>query len=84
VEEIIFSSVWFLSKINNQTELKKKTKIGSNRPVSVWFGFLRQKPVQNGLGRFFQFGSIFPGFFGLARFFSVWVQFSSVFSVSGL
>jgi len=81
VEEIIFSSVQFLSKTNNQIELKKKTEISSNQPVSVWFGFLGQKPVQTGLARFFQFGSVFPG---LARFFSVWVRFSSVFLVSGL
>jgi len=33
-------------KKNNQTEIKKKkTETGSNRPVSVRFGFLGQKPV---------------------------------------
>jgi hypothetical protein len=39
-----FGSVFI--KNNNQTEiLKKKTETGSNRPVSVRFGFLGQKPV---------------------------------------
>jgi len=49
-------SVQFLSKKNNQTELKK-TETGSNRPVSVRIGFLGQKPVQTGLAR------VFSGFF---------------------
>jgi hypothetical protein len=75
-----FGSVFI--KKNNQTEiiffLKKKTETGSNRPVSVRFGFLGQKPVQTGLALFFRFwlgfsrfGSVFSvwlGFFGLARF----------------
>jgi hypothetical protein len=45
--------------------LKKKTETGSNRPVSVMFSFLGQKPVQIGLARFFLV------FFGLGsvRFF---------------
>jgi hypothetical protein len=51
---------------------KKKTEIGSNRPVSVRFGFLGQKPVQTGLAWFFRFGSVFSV---LARFF----RFGSVF-----
>jgi len=64
--------VWFgFYKKSNQTDLKK-TKIGSNRPVSVRFGFLEQKPVQTGLARlwlgFFLFGSVFSFFF-------VWIQF---------
>lgn len=56
---IIFSSVRFLLKKNNQTEFfffKKtepnRTEPGSNRPVSV--RFLGQKPVWLG---FFRFGS---------------------------
>jgi hypothetical protein len=59
-------------KKNNQTEfffLKNRTETGSNRPVSVRFGFLGQKPVQTGLAWFFWFGSVlawfFSGFFGL-------------------
>jgi hypothetical protein len=74
---IIFGSIrfGFYKKKNNQTEIKKKkTETGSNRPVLV--RFLGQKPVQTGLTRFFQFGSIFWfGFvffrFGLGLVFSV-------------
>jgi hypothetical protein len=67
---IIFFSVRFLSKKSNQTEIKKKTtKAGSNRPVSVWFGFFGQKQVQTGFVRFFWFDLV------LARFFPVWVRF---------
>ena len=66
---IIFGSIQFLLKKNNQTEffLKKKTETG-------------KKPVQTGLARFwlnfFQFGSVFF-WFGLffPDFFSVWVRF---------
>ena len=48
---------------NNQTGFKKKKiKTSSNRPVSVWFGDFRTKTSSN-------------QFFGLARFFSVWVRF---------
>jgi hypothetical protein len=60
---IIFGSVRFLSKKITKLNLKKKTEIDSNRPVSVWF--FGKKPVQTGLAWFF------PGFF---RF-----QFGSVF-----
>jgi hypothetical protein len=68
---IIFGSVRFLSKKNNQTEFfLKKTETRSNWPVSVWFGFLGQKPVQTGLARFF---------FGLGS-----VRFGLVFLVLGL
>ena len=69
-----FGSVFI--KKSNQTEiffLKKKTETGSNRPVSVRFGFFRAKTGSN------RFGSVFPvllGFLGLARFF---VGFGSVF-----
>jgi hypothetical protein len=71
-----FGSVFI--KKNNQTEIvfKKKnrnrTETGSNRPVSVRFGFLGQKPVQTGLPWFFRFGSVFSVF-------SVWLGFGSVF-----
>jgi hypothetical protein len=85
-----FGSVFI--KKSNQTEiffLKKKnrnqTKTGSNRPVSVRFGFLEKKPVQTGLARFFRFGSVLARFgsvfSGLARFFrfgSVLARFGSV------
>jgi hypothetical protein len=62
---IIFGSVRFLSK--KLTKLKfflKKTETGSNRPVSVRFGFLGQKPIQTGLVRFVS---------GLARFSRFWL-----------
>jgi hypothetical protein len=49
----------------------KKTETSSNRPVSVRFGFLKQKPVQTGLARFFRFGSVLARFF-LFGFGSVW------------
>jgi hypothetical protein len=46
---IIFDLIWFLSKTNNQTELKKKqTETGSNQRVSVRFIFWK-KPVWLGL-----------------------------------
>jgi hypothetical protein len=54
----LFGSVFI--KKNNQTEIKKKTKTGSNRPVSVRFGFLEQKPVWLGFFFvFFGFGLVF-------------------------
>jgi hypothetical protein len=49
--------------------LKKKSETGSNRPVSVRFGFFRAKTGSN------RFGSVFPV---LARFFSVWLGFSGL------
>jgi hypothetical protein len=71
---IIFCLVWFLLKkiIKFNFFLFKKTKTGSNRPVSVRFGFLGQKPVQTGLAQFFRFGLV------LARFFSSFFSLSSV------
>jgi hypothetical protein len=64
---IIFGSVWFLTKKVTKLNLFfKKTKIGSNRPVSVRFGFLGQKLVQTGLTWFFQFCLVLSG---LAQFF---------------
>jgi hypothetical protein len=63
----------FIKKINKLKFILKKTETGSNRPVSVWFGFLGQKLVQTGLARFFRVGSVFFRFgFGL------------VISISGL
>jgi hypothetical protein len=50
---IIFGSVWFLSKKITKPKFKKKTETDSNRPVSVRFGFLGQKPVQTSLAQFF-------------------------------
>jgi hypothetical protein len=79
---IIFGSVWFLSKKNNQIEffLYKKTET-EPKPIQTdrfRFGFLGQKPVQTGLTRFF----------GLAQFFLFdfffRFGFSSVFLVLGL
>jgi len=52
IEVIIFGSVRFLSKkITKLNFLKKKTETGSNRPVSVRFGFFGKKPVQISLAR---------------------------------
>jgi hypothetical protein len=62
---------------------RNRTETGSNRSVSVRFGFLGQKPVQTGLARFSGFCSVFSvwlGFFGLARFF----RFGSVLARFGL
>jgi len=55
----------FLKKNQNRTET------GSNRPVSVRFGFLEQKPIQTGLARFcFSLARVFSSFFdsGSVRF----------------
>ena len=83
---IIFGSVRFLSKKVTKPNffLKKnrnQTEIGSNRPISVRFGFLGQKLVWLG---FFGFGSVFfrfwLGFFGFGSFFFwFFVGFGSVF-----
>jgi hypothetical protein len=59
---IIFYLIWFLYK-KKIWNFFFKTETGSNRPVSILFGFLGQKPVQTGLARFF-----FPVFL-------VWVRF---------
>jgi len=83
-----FGSVFI--KKSNQTEFfffekknRNRTETGSNRPVSVRFGFLGQKPVQTGLARFFRFwlgflgfGSVFSGF---GSVFPVWLGFFSGF-----
>jgi hypothetical protein len=68
----------FYQKKVTKLKFKKKTKIGSNRPISVRFGFFITKsfkPVWLGfldLARLFRFGSVFSS---LAQFFSVWVRF---------
>jgi hypothetical protein len=65
---IIFGSVRFLSKKVTKPKFFyfKKTKTGSNRQVSVRFGFFRAK---TGLARFFRFGLVFfPAFFFSVRF----------------
>jgi hypothetical protein len=78
-----FGSVFIYIKKVTKLKFKKKTETGSNRPVSVRFGFLGQKPVQTSLTWFFWFGSVFfrfgSVFFQFFRF-----EFGSVFSVSGL
>jgi hypothetical protein len=92
VELVIFGSVRFLSKNSNQTDFKKKTETGSNRPVLVRFGFLGQnrfkpfwlgffgfrliKPKPNRTGRFFQNFNRFNRFFFTVRFFSYFFLFS--------
>jgi len=75
-----FGSVFI--KKNNQTEiffLKKnriRTETGSNRPVSVRFGFFRAKPVQTGLARFSRFWlGFFQFWLGFFRFGSVFFRF---------
>jgi len=46
LEMIIFGSVRFLSKkVTKPNFFIKKAENGSNRPVSVRFGLLGQKPV---------------------------------------
>jgi hypothetical protein len=76
-----FGSVFI--KKSNQTEiffLKKKTETGSNRPVSVRFGFFRAKTGSNRLGSVF---SVLARFFPvLARFFRFGSFFFWFFSVS--
>ena len=93
---IIFGSVRFLSKKvtkPNYFFLKKnqnRTETGSNRPVSVRFGFFRAKTGSNRFGsvflvlaRFSRFSRFWLGFSGFARFwlgffFPVFVGFVSV------
>jgi hypothetical protein len=87
---IIFGSVRFLSKKSNQIEIiffwkknRNRTETGSNRPVSVRFGFLGKKPVQIGLARFFRFWlgffQFWLGFFWFGSVFPVWLGFGSIF-----
>ena len=76
--ELGCSQFWFYKK--KITKLNffffRKTKTGSNRPVSVRFfrEKNRFKPVWLG---FFGFGSVWLGFFGLARF---WLGLARFFS----
>jgi hypothetical protein len=73
---IIFGSVRFLSKkVTKQKNFKKKqnrTETGSNRPVSVRFGFFRTKTGSDRFDLVFSvwldFGSAWLVFSGLARF----------------
>ena len=44
IRVIIFGLVWFLLKKKVTKSNLKKTKTGSNRPVSARFDFLGQKP----------------------------------------
>jgi hypothetical protein len=73
-----FQFVWFLSKKSNQIDIKK-TKTGSNRPVSVWF--FRTKTCSNRFDSVFSVLTLF--FLGLAQVFS-WFGFGLIFSVPGL
>jgi len=62
---IIFGSVRFLSKKATILNFfikqnRNRTETGSNRPVSIRFGFLGQKPVQTGLAWFFGLALFFP------------------------
>jgi hypothetical protein len=59
----------FIKKNNQIKFFFFKSETGLNRPVSVRFGFLGQKPVQTGLARFFRFGLVFL----------VWLSFFSSF-----
>jgi hypothetical protein len=70
---IIFGSVRFLSKKLTKPKYFFEKKPKPNRPVSVRFGFLGQKPVWLG---FSGFGSVFSGF---GSVFPVWLGFDSVF-----
>jgi hypothetical protein len=84
-----FGSVFIKKKVIKLVFLKKKTEIGSNRPVSVWLVILEQKTVQPGFFGLTRFFPVCLGFFGLASFFPVWLDFfqfgfDSVFLVLGL
>jgi len=73
---IIFDSVRFLLKKSNQNRFFFfKTETGSNRPVSVWFGYFGEKTSSNrydlvfsGLARFFRFDSALFFQFGFSNF----------------
>jgi len=56
----------FYKKKVTKPNLKKKTEIGSNRPVSVLFGFFGQKPIWLGF-----FSSVL---FGLGSVWFFWFQ----------
>jgi len=84
-DHFLFGSVFI--KKSNQTEIvfEKKTKPGqTDRFRFSSIQFFRKKPVQTGLAHFSRFGSVFSvwlGFSGLARFFSVSIWFGLVFLV---
>jgi hypothetical protein len=70
VDHFRFGSIFIKKKVTKPKYFFKKTET-EPKPVQTnqfWFGFLEQKPVQ----------------IGLARFFSVWVRFGSIFWVSDL
>jgi len=79
---IIFGSVRFLSKKNNQTdfffEKKTETEPKPGQTDRFRFGsvFLGKKPVQTGLAQFSLFFRFWLGFSGLARFFSGFLSVS--------
>jgi len=83
-----FGSVFI--KKSNQTEIfflkknRNRTETGSNRPISVRFGFFRAKTGSNRFGlvfsvlaRFFRFGSVLARFF--FGFLSVSIRFGFLF-----
>jgi hypothetical protein len=74
---IIFGSVRFLLKTNNQINFFKKkpkpNRTGSNLLVLVRFKFFRKKPVQTGLTRFLL------GFSGFDSVFLIWLGFFFLF-----
>ena len=80
---INFGSVRFLSKqVTKLNFFFLKNETGSNRPVSVRFGFLGQKPIKTGLAQFFRFWLGFlgfgPVFSGFGSVFLVWLGFSGL------
>jgi len=66
-----FRSIFINKKITKSIKKNRnRTKTGSNRLVSVRFGFLGQKPVQTGLSWFFSgLARVFLFGFGSVRFF---------------
>jgi hypothetical protein len=67
-------------KKSNQPDFFKKTKTGSNRPVSVHFGLVFLD--KNWFGLVYSVWLGFDSFW--LGFFPVWVRFGLFFSVSGL
>jgi hypothetical protein len=66
-----FGSVFIKKQVTKPNFFKKKTETGSNRPVSVRFGFFRQKPVWLG---FFNLALFFLVFSGLGSVWFFWFQ----------
>jgi len=85
-----FGSV-FIKKSNQTESFFKKTETDS-RPVSVWFDLIfYDKTGSNWFGSvfsvwldFFGLARFFPVWLGFFQFFSVWIRFGSVFLVLGL